>query len=307
MSERSIRTLLGDISPDQLGPTHGHEHVLFSPAPRFGDELQRTEHDLAIRELESFRAAGGGGLIDATVEELGRDPAALAGISAQTGVHVVAATGHTAQQWWWERSDPSTRSREELIAEMSADLTVGIGDTGVQAGVIKIGTSLDHITEAETRVMEAAATVHWETGAAITTHTTAGTVPREQASFLLESRVDPSRLCIGHLDRRMVWEDHLAIARTGVYLGYDQICKERHDPDVTRAEFVARLVAEGFGDRILLGSDLARRNDLFAWQGSPGLAYLLTGFVPLLHQQGLTDEDVARILVDNPRHFLAWA
>lgn len=307
MSDPTIRTVLGDIPPERLGPTHGHEHVLFSPAPRFGGDLQRTEEDRAVTELSAFREAGGRGLIDATVEELGRNPAALARVSAEAEVHVVAATGHTAQEWWWERSEPATLSRDALVEEMRTDLTEGIDDTDVRAGIIKIGTSLDRITEAETRVMEAATIVHRETGAAITTHTTAGTVALEQALFLLEARVDPARLCIGHIDRRMVWDEHMAVARTGVYLGYDQICKERHDPDLTRAEFVARLVEEGFGDRILLGSDLARRGDLIAWQGAPGLPYLLTSFVPMLEEQGLADEDVSRVLVENPRRFLAWA
>lgn len=260
-----------------------------------------------MEEVAAFRGAGGGGLIDATVEELGRDPTALARVSAESGVHIVAATGHTAQEWWWDRSDPADCSRDDLSEKITTELAVGIGDTGVRAGVIKVGTSLDQITEAESRVMQAAARVHAAIGASITTHTTAGTVALRQATSLLDSGVDPARVCIGHLDRRLDREEHLAVARTGVYLGYDQIGKERHDPDLARAEFVARLVWEGFGDRIMLGSDLARRNDLEAWGGSPGLDHLLRSFAPILEQQGLTDEDITRILVENPRRFLAWA
>lgn len=302
-----VRTVLGDIAPEELGVTHGHEHVLFSPAPHSGEDLRRTDTGRAIAELESFREAGGGALIDATVDELGRDAAALARISARTGIRIVAATGHTAEEWWWDQFDPRQRTRNELIEEMTTDLTVGISDTGVRAGIIKVGTSLDTITEGESRVLEAAAVVHAATGASITTHTTAGTVALTQAERLIELGVDPSRLCIGHLDRRLAWQEHLAVARTGVYLGYDQIGKERHDPDAERAEFVSRLVAEGHGDRILLGSDLARCSDLSAWGGSIGLTHLLRSFAPRLERNGLSEAELSAILVHNPRRFLAWA
>lgn len=302
-----VRTVLGDTAPEELGVTHGHEHVLFSPAPHFGDDLQRTETAQAIAELESFQETGGGALIDATVEELGRAPAALARISARTGIRIVAATGHTAEEWWWDRADPRRHTRDELIEEMTRDLTIGISDTGVRAGIIKVGTSLDTITEAESRVMEAAAVVHAATGASITTHTSTGTMALTQAMRLIELGVDPSRVCIGHLDRRLEWQEHLAVARTGVYLGYDQIGKERHDPDAERAEFVSRLVAEGHGDRILLGSDLARRGDLCAWGGSFGLTHLLRSFVPRLEKRGLSTAELNAILVENPGRFLAWA
>ncbi|MFP3915461.1 MAG: phosphotriesterase [Actinomycetota bacterium] len=306
MSEGSIRTVLGDIPAEALGPTHCHEHVLFLPAPRFGEDLVRTEEDLATAELGSFQEAGGSGLIDATVAEHGRDAAALERVSVRSGIHVVAATGHTAQEWWREEADPSQLTRDDLIAGISANLTVGIGDTGVRAGVVKVGSSRDTITPAEKEVMRAAATVHRELGAPITTHTTAGTHALEQTEFLLDGRVDPSRLCIGHVDCRMVWGDHRAIAGTGVYVGYDQIGREGEEADRLRAEYIARLVGEGFADRILLGSDLAGRSDLSAWQGSPGLAYLLDSFVPLLERHGLGSTEISRMLVENPRRFLAW-
>jgi predicted metal-dependent phosphotriesterase family hydrolase len=300
-----IRTVLGDIEPEQLGRTHGHEHVLFDPVKDQGEDLHRTDLTEAIAELSSFRAAGGSGLVDATVAELGRDPQGLAEVSRATGVHVVLATGHTAQEWWDGAVDLERRAVEDLAEEMVADLTEGIGDTGMKAGVIKVGTSLDEVTQAEARIIEAVASAHHATGAPITTHTTAGTMGLEQLKLLAGHDVAPDRVCIGHLDRRMVLADHRVLAKAGAYLGYDQVSKERHTPDRERAEIVARLVAAGHTDRILLGCDLARRSDL-ASRGGPGLAHLLTRFVPLLAEMGVSGEDIDRILIENPRRFLAW-
>lgn len=297
--------MTGDIRPEQLGRTHCHEHVLFRPVIDRGGDLRRIDPAGARAELASFRASGGSGLVDATVVELGRDPEALAEASRATGVHIVMATGHTAREWWDGALALDRASVGQLAEEMVADLTEGIGSTSVTAGVIKVGTSLDEMDPAEIRIIEAAASAHASTGAPITTHTTAGTLGIDQLRLLSHHGVSSDRICIGHLDRRMVLADHAAIAEAGAYVGYDQISKQRHAPDRRRAEMIAQLVTAGYGDRILLGCDLARQSDL-ASQGGPGLTHLLDRFVPLL-AEFVTDGDIQRMLVDNPRRFLTWS
>lgn len=301
----AVRTVLGDVDPASLGITHGHEHVLFNPVVDRGPDFVRSEHEPGLEELERFRSAGGSALVDATVDELGRDPSALWHLSTQSGVHLVAACGHTAQEWWDGALDLDSMAENELTDEFVSELTEGIGNTGVQAGVIKVGTSLNEVTETEARVIAAAAVAQLATGAPIISHTTAGTMGLEQVRLLERAGADLSKVCIGHMDRRLVLEEHLEIARTGVLLGYDQISKEKYAADATRAEFLARLVEAGFGDRVMLASDLARRSDLPAWGGSPGLTHLINSFVPLLRARGL-DGEIDRFLIENPRRFLAW-
>jgi predicted metal-dependent phosphotriesterase family hydrolase len=64
------------------------------------------------------------------------------------------------------------------------DLTEGMDGTAGWAGVIKVGSSLDRVTSAEHRVIRAAAVAQRETGAPITTPTTAGTAAMEQVRAL---------------------------------------------------------------------------------------------------------------------------
>jgi 5-phospho-D-xylono-1,4-lactonase len=121
--------------------------------------------------------------------------------------------------------------------------------TDVRAGVIKVSSSLDRVTDPEARVIRAAAAAQRETGAPITTHTTAGTAAMAQVRALERAGADLSHVCVGHLDRRLVWEDHLELARTGVFLGYDCVGKEQHQPDAERVRFILRLVEAGHGWR----------------------------------------------------------
>lgn len=302
----AIRTVLGDVPGDSIGPTHGHEHVLFQPVANSDPDLSRTDESRAVAELRAFRSVGGSALVDATVSELGRAPAVLQRISMQSGVGVISATGHTSEDWWDESTQVGADNFDRLTERIIADLVDGMDGTEVRAGIVKVGTSLNRITNSEARVISAAAAAQKETGAPITTHTTAGTAALDQIRALREAGADLTRVCIGHLDRALDWDTHLEIAQFGVFLGYDQISKQRYEADTVRARFIARLVNAGFGGQVLVSSDLARRSDLSAWGGEPGLDHLLKSFVPLLEAEGVAENDIRRILVDNPRRFLSW-
>jgi phosphotriesterase-related protein len=68
---------------------------------------------------------------------------------------------------------------------------------------------------------------------------------------------------------------------------------------------VMALLDAGFADNVLLSSDLAR--DTFIQRnGGPGYAKTLSVFVPKLKAAGADDEVLRKIMVDNPRRFLAF-
>jgi len=117
----------------------------------------------------------------------------------------------------------------------------------------------------------------------------------------------PKRVIVGHVDRKLDWEYHLRLARTGAYLSYDQIGKEKYYPDSLRVEFVRRLVAEGHGQQILLGGDLARKSywPSYGTGGGPGLTYILWRFVPWLRSEGLAESAMEDILIHNAARALA--
>jgi phosphotriesterase-related protein len=301
-----VRTVLGDVHPGELGPTYCHEHLTTRPPARFGDDLRLDDEGLAAEELDSFRSAGGGAIVDATTHEFGRDADCLRRLAARTGVHVVATTGHLSEEYWRGVLELESRSEEELVAEYVSDLADGIDGGPTRAGVVKAGTSRGGPTVSEAKLLRAAAAAHSETGAPITTHTSAGTGALEQTEVLAAAGADLTHVCIGHVDRLLEPDVHLELARRGVFLGYDCVSKEQYAPDAERVRFIVRLAEEGHSEQICLSGDLARRSYLKAWGGSPGYRYLLEGFLPRLERAGLDDELVRSLVVDNPARFLAW-
>lgn len=304
----SVRTVAGDIEPASLGMTLGHEHLLTTPAERLqdGGDMLLDDQAKAIAELKLFRSAGGGGLVELTTPEFGRQPTGLRRIALGAGVNIIATTGHASEEYWRGVIDLGTMTEADHLADMLRDLLEGMDGTDVRAGIIKVGTSLDAILPAEHRVLRAAVRAQHETGAPITTHTTAGTMAEEQARLFVEAGADPSRVCLGHLDRRLDFDAHARLARQGFFLGYDQFSKDWYEPDSRRVEYIARFFEAGLGDRLCLGSDLARRSQLVAWGGGPGYTFIPWRIVPWLRRVGLGDAELRTLLIDNPRKLLTW-
>jgi 5-phospho-D-xylono-1,4-lactonase len=301
-----IRTVRGDINPSDLGACYLHEHVLCVPPPDVTDrDLEMDSEAAAIQELTWFKQAGGRALVDMTPADYGRDAKGLRRISEATGVHIIAATGHHNEKY--SGRIVIDKSIDELADRFSRDVTEGVDGTDIPAGVIKAASSLNTFTVNEEKVFRAAARAHHLTGATISTHTELGTMGLEQIQLLISEGVEPERIIIGHVDRKLEWDYHLTLWKTGVTLSYDQISKEKYAPDSLRVEFILRAVKAGFGKQIVLGGDLARKSywPSYGTGGGPGLTYILWRFIPWLRSEGLSEEAIQDLLVHNPARVLA--
>ncbi len=301
-----IRTVTGDITATELGITYLHEHLLTMPPPAVKDRDLELSNEAAIeQEVRRFYEAGGRCIVELSPKDYGRNPEGLWRLSSATGVHIVAITGwiREASYTTWT----SGRDVHQIADEMIADLQQGMDGTTIRAGAIKAGSSLNKITAEEEKVFRAAAIAHRETGALVTTHTEAGTMGLEQVELLKAGGVPAERILIGHTDRNLDWDYHLALAHTGVTLGYDQISKDKYYPDFERILFIRRLVENGFADQIALSGDMARQSYFPAYGGwkGPGFTYILWRFAPWLVEEGVESHIVTRMLTETPRRLLA--
>ncbi len=303
-----IRTVLGDIDPGDLGVTTCHEHLLWSLPEPYQDEDPDLGFDsipAAVAELRYFRSGGGSALVEMTTAEIGRAPLELKQIARAANTHIIAATGHHKHKF----SSPglSGKTVEQIAGQIITDICTGMDNTDVRAGVIKAATSKDRAYECELCAIQAAGLAHQTTGAPLSTHTEAGTFALEQIELLQKARVAPERILIGHLDRGLALQTCLDIARTGVYLGFDQIGKEKYWPDCERIQLIVELIKAGYLRQILLSGDTARKS---AWHTHnpfvDGIAHLLTRFIPQLRAAGVSEKDIHILLVENPAAFLAF-
>lgn len=312
-----IRTVLGDVEPDSLGATNYHEH-LFQVTPLLpGDELDDEERSGA--EAAALRDSGFAAMVDATPFGLGRDPAAVARISARTGLRVVATTGRHREAHY-AASHPTRQADVEALTRLFvADVTQGmpasddaadgdraVGPDGapVRAGLLKGGIDYWRISAFERTTLDALAATHRETGAAIMVHLEFCTAAHEVLDILGDQGVAPDRVVLAHADRDPDAGLHASLAQRGAYLGYDGAARPRTRSDAELLALTAAVVDAGAVDRILLGGDVARATRYLAYGGMPGLAYLGERYVPRLRAL-VGDEAVDRMLIANPARLLA--
>ena len=209
------------------------------------------------------------------------------------------------------------RSEEQLMEELVADVTRGCDGTAVRAGILgEIGCSAP-MTPNERKCLRAAARAQRATGAPLLIHPgRAVPAPLEAMAVVLEAGGDPARTIMSHIDRTLFEPaDMLALARTGCYLEFDLFGQESSyyplspidmPNDATRIDHLRRLIAAGFGERLLVAQDICRKTSLCAY-GGDGYAHILENVLPVMRRKGMTDEEIEMILVRNPARVLAVA
>jgi predicted metal-dependent phosphotriesterase family hydrolase len=290
-----IRTVRGDISPEELGPCDAHEHLFLVTPAQPGDEYSDVEK--AIEEARTLRAAGARSLVDWTPIGLGRDLDGLRAVSEAADLHVVAATG-LHREVHYAADDPIRDESEEALADrFVADLE--------RCGVIKLGASYHSLTAFEAKAFEAAAAAHGRVRAPLCVHTEHGTMGLGIVQRLGELGVPPERVILAHVDRNPDAGEHAETTATGAWLQLDGPGRTKYWPDSTILALIADLAERGFADRLLLGGDTGRRSMFRAYGGGPGMDYLLARFKPRLERE-LGAELSERIFVANPARAFAF-
>lgn len=295
-----IRTVTGDV--DSI---HGkiliHEHLqvdlgkIKGPHVVIGkEEINEVIHDVNhVQQQFDCRC-----IVDVTAPEVGRNPRILNQISIETGLMIVCSTGY----YWDAYSDEvALSSVETLHDKMIKELTIGIEDSPIRAGVIKIGTRPGEIEQINEKVFVAAAMAHIATGSPIITHTSDPRQALWQLDMLEECGVNLSRVLIGHLeyaDKILL----LQIAKRGSYLGFDQISLNWRKSTIERAEMVNFACENGLGSQILLSSDVAHKATLERYGGNS----YSTVFIELIPLLNISVETMNLILNENPNQFLQW-
>ncbi|MBO1080090.1 phosphotriesterase family protein [Roseomonas haemaphysalidis] len=334
MADGQVTTVLGAVPPGALGLVLMHEHLLCDLSPPASRAAPPPEaeitldnafdihwrpgayagnhrlHDVALatREAARFAAAGGGTIVEVTTAGLCPDPAGLAAISRDSGVHVVMGAGlYTAA---YQDAEALARSREAMAHSMIRQLTQG----PIRCGIIgEIGCSWP-LHPAEQRALQAAADAQRATGAAITVHPGRHpAAPHEILDILLAAGADLSRVVMGHMDRTYDNEGEvLALAHRGCVVEFDFFGIESSNywmgvadlpTDWMRLRCIRRLFDAGLADRVVASHDICTRSRLQSL-GGHGYGHLPRNVVPLMRDRGFSAGEIETLLVGTPRRLL---
>lgn len=236
-----IRTVCGDIAPEELGFTTMHEHTMldlsiasafmkniFPPIPdqmlefvpqNYGflktgvyllskDLKVVDDFDYLANELGCFKALGGNALCDCSPIGIRIQVEKIRQLSEKTGLHIICATGI-----YTEISRPPElmgKDADFFYQLFKHEVECGIDGTDIKPGILKCALATctqEGITPGELAGLQACARLSAETGMCVHIHTDP-TVPGELILSAIDSAihnqgVDPERILVCHMDNRI--------------------------------------------------------------------------------------------------------
>jgi phosphotriesterase-related protein len=302
----TIQTATGPIDTAEMGFTLTHEHVVVGSPPvrqQYPDTHDRKAIlAVAVPNLVAAREAGVRTIVDLTPITLGRDAPLIREAAERSGMQIVVATG----LYWFMDLYFAFAPPEHITELFVRDISEGIGDSGVRAGVIKCASQPD-VNPFNEKVLRASAQAHRQTGVPIGTHTfVANRTGLDQARIFREEGVDLGRVIIGHSDDTDDIGYLEAILETGAYLGMDRIGIPRPRTSEERADMVAALVERGYAGRVCLSHDagvMEGYDEALKAERSPDWRYTFIPqtFLGMLRDRGVSDDAIEQMTVANPR------
>lgn len=339
-----IQTAVRKISPDILGITLMHEHLMWNDPPDSdsllaykgnpefsflfepislsnradliyythlsSDNMVQTDSDITISELLLFLKAGGTSVADVSSGGLYRNPDALKYISEKTGANIIISTGlYCENRHPVEFYDMTAGQMAEYFIN---EISNGIGNTGIKCGIIgEMGIS--DFGEREKTAMKAAGIAQHETGAAVTTHINFyENGVWDALNILEETGCDLQKVILGHADRWWDKTDYLhRFLNRGVTVEFDTFGIDFvlghsicYPNDCARITGIRSLIDKGYLSQIVLGHDTFCKMQLHGFGGG-GYAHILRHVLPVMKNSGYTDNEIDMLLVRNPARLLS--
>jgi phosphotriesterase-related protein len=317
-----VNTVTGPVRPEDLGTTLVHEHLLIGYPGWFMDALApsfRRADALArgVDRLQELRSFGVATFLDPCPMDLGRDVEFMAEVAQRSGMRIVCTTGAYKENEGLTYTFGALRV-EEIEAIYVKELTEGIGESGIRAGLIKVATGAP-ISEYEKKLLVAAGRAAAKVGCPVITHTDHASFGLEQIAILTAQGVPPHRILVGHSDGRDDHAYHRSLADRGAYVGFDRFGIEAFISDDRRIDSVCKMVEAGYARSVCMSHDAT----CAGWLGRPVFGgrlvmtseaiaaslpnweatHIFKRILPRLRERGLTAADERTIFTDNPARY----
>jgi len=342
---KTVNTVCGEISPDDLGITLPHEHtlvdfryywkknvpeesmdkeilaepitltnrgeVVYKPF-EFYDNLYQLDIDVYVDEAEKFKELDGSTIVDLTTIDLGRNPENLKIISEATGLNIVMGSGYFTEDVITEEFRRIEES--EITKKIIKEFEYGVGDTGIKPGIIGEISYWGSNNKDVLKNIRASVRAQKTIGCGLSFHQPLWETKGHEILDIAEREgADLKKIVLSHCDP--TWEDfdyHDSLAKRGCYIEYDLFGSEFMSDegiffpsDGDRIKAVKEQISRGNIEHILISHDFCSKIEYTKW-GGWGLAHIMKHIVPRFKYSGMAEEQIEIILIENPKRLLSF-
>lgn len=283
---RQIKTILGDISENDVGIALPHEHIccyseyLYQMA---GKKYMNKEQllDCCVTYLKYLKERYNlETIIDCTPINIGRDVELLKKISQKTRVNIICSTGF----YYTEEPVMFNTTVEKLCEYIILDAE------NVNAGIIKCAVENEDISSFEEKLLRASSQAQLQLGLPMVIHTNANNNNGKKAlDIILSEDVNPKAVTIAHLSDTDDMGYIRYFAECGCYIGFDRIYDDSLEEYIKqKIDVVMELCEIGYDNKILLSHDAQffngfdKKSDIIR---TPRLNYLFDYILPNLPKE----------------------
>jgi phosphotriesterase-related protein len=332
-------TTAGALTKSQVGNVLAHHHMFVElgavPPVAYLDATPEKVYEVIGPWVEDAKALGIGVFVEFTPLGVGRRPDIVKYVADRAKLPTMLVTGIYREPFMpdWVHD----ASVAEIARFLRKELSVGVGDTGVPAGIIKLSQNDTGMTLTERKILKAACRVARQTNAAIASHITAGPTalsvmdaledfgcPLDEYRFIWVHSQVAAAAAGAKLEGDRTGADPgfeylLEAVDRGAYVSLDGIGSGYWGPayggyDVNIA-WIRQLVDAGHQDQIIIGADTGWYDPGFP----PGFEIALVNgrwtpvgtlmqdyrsipaeFVPAMRAAGFSEKLVKRLMHDNP-------
>ena len=298
-----IMAVNGPIDPQKMGFTLTHEHVMadFIGAEKFSKSRYNSDEvfETSLPFIKDIKAKGVDTFIDCTPAYLGRDAAILKRLSDATGINMLTTTGYYgAVNEKFVPKHAYGESAQQLADRWTNEWNKGIEDTSIKPGLIKTSTDKGPLTPMQRKLIQAAAITHLSTGLTIAVHSGNGDAAFEQLEILKEQGVSPSARIWVHAQNETNKEMHIRAGKLKTWVSFDGV-----NPDTlqTNLDHLKTMKEHNLLEQVLVSQDSGWYNvgDPKGGNFKP-YTCVITQFIPLLHENGFTQNEIDLIFKKNP-------
>lgn len=330
--------------PERFFPEKGHPLTLKNRSYLThyyanGEDQFLLDEDTMTSELQDFASLGGKSILDCSPTYERGSPDVVRRMSERTGVNIIMSTGinsHVLLPSKFKKMDV-----KGLADFFEAEIFDGIEGTGVCCGNIKLLAESEQFGVKATedlpllRGLEAAAGVSRNTGVPVTVHAylLGEDIFKAFLGKAASFGMPKDRMILSHFSTALGPMDYKSLMHNpknfapkldmgfwamdrGYILSFDLFgsgsawadTREGLVPtyDPVSLAAIYQYVKAGYGDRIVMGTDLWMRNSARKFGGA-GIVHLLNYVVPILKENGLSQAEVDQILIATPARLLAFS
>ncbi len=298
-----IITVNGTISPEKIGKTLHHEHILVDFIGADSTGYFRWNKNEVVNKvlpyLLEIKEKGYITLVECTPAFLGRDPELLKILSEKSGIQIITNTGlYTAVGGKFLPPYVFSDTPEELAQRWISEAKNGIEGTGVFPGFIKIAVERKPLEDIQRKIVTAACLTHRETGLIIMSHTGLASPAFQQLEILEKMGVDASAFIWTHANNEKDHSKQIEAAQKGAWIAFDKFTPKSQEEFVAFAQLMKN---KGLLNKLLFSHDAGWFDPMLPNGGNfRGFMEIENYLIPALKENGFTKEDIDLLFIKNP-------